>query len=185
VQAVGERGGDAEVAAAPAQGPEQVRVRGRVDLEHLAGRGHELDAEQVVGRQAVLGHQPAEPAAERKAGDACRRDGAPGHCQAMGTGCRVELGPRSPALGGEGGALGIDRDVGHVGEADHQPAVGDGASRDVVPAAAYRDLDPRATCEGERGDHVAGRSGADDDPRAAVDEAVVDGPGLVVARVLG
>ena len=54
VQAVRERGGDAEVAAAAAQRPEQVRVRGGVDLQHLAGRRHELDGEQVVGREPVL-----------------------------------------------------------------------------------------------------------------------------------
>ena len=73
----------------------------------------------------------------------------------------------------------------HVGEADHHPAVGHGAPGDVVPAAAHRHLESRAARERERGDHVGGRPGADDHRRAAVDEAVVDGPGLVVARVLG
>jgi hypothetical protein len=63
VQAVRERRDDAEVAAA-AQCPEQIRVRAGVDLEHLACRGHELDREQVVHREPVLAHQPAEAAAE-------------------------------------------------------------------------------------------------------------------------
>jgi hypothetical protein len=52
------------------------------------------------------------------------------------------------------------------------------------PPAAYRDLEAGAAGEGERDDHVAGRAGPDDHRGAAVDEAVVDGPGLVVARVL-
>ena len=183
MQAVGERGGDAEVPAAAAQRPEQVRVRGRVDLEDLAVRGHELDAQQVVGREAVLGHQPAEPAAEGEAGDAGRRDRTPGHRQAVRAGGRVELVPGRAALRGHGGALGIDRDVVHVGEADHQAAVGHRSPGDVVAATADRHLEPVAAREGECRDHVAGRAGADDDCRAAVDEAVVDGPGLVVARV--
>ena len=60
-----------------------------VDVEHVAVGGHELDAEQVVGGQAVLGHQPAEAAAEGEAGDAGRGDGAAGHGQAVGAGGRV------------------------------------------------------------------------------------------------
>ena len=79
---------------------------------------------------------------------------------------------------------GIDGDVLHVGEADHHPAVGDGAAGDVVAAAAHRHLEARAARERERGDDVLGRPGADDQRRPAVDEAVVDGAGLVVARLV-
>ena len=133
----------------------------------------------------MLGHQPAEPAAEGETRDAGRRDGAAGHGQAVRAGGGVQLGPRRPARGGEGGALGVDGDVVHVGEADHHPVVGDRASGDVVPAAAHGHLESGAAGERERGDHVGGRAAADDHRRAAVDEAVVDGPGLVVARIPG
>ena len=49
-----EPGHDAEVAAAAADRPEQVRVRLGVDAEELAVGGHDLGGEQGVDRQAVL-----------------------------------------------------------------------------------------------------------------------------------
>src|SRR6185436_19967670 len=54
---------------------------------------------------------------------------------------------------------------------------------DVVAAAPDRHLEPCASRELERGDHVSSGAAADDQRRAAVDETVVDGTGLVVARV--
>jgi hypothetical protein len=53
-----------------------------------------------------------------------------------------------------------------------------------VAATPDRHLEPRAAREFERGDHVSGRAAADDQRRAAVDETVVDGTGLVIARVV-
>ena len=67
-----EPGGDAEVAAAAADRPEQVRVRARVDAQELAVGGHDLGREQRVDRQAVLAHEVADAAAERDAADADR-----------------------------------------------------------------------------------------------------------------
>src|SRR3954447_13693082 len=48
---------------------------------------------------------------------------------------------QATVLRGQGCALGVDVDVLHVGEADHQPALGHGAPGDVVPAAADRHLE--------------------------------------------
>ncbi len=64
-QAVLEPGRDAEVAAAAADRPEQVRVDARVDTEHLAIGGDDLGGEQVVDREAVLADEVADAAAER------------------------------------------------------------------------------------------------------------------------
>ena len=49
-----EGGGDAEVAAAAAQRPEEVRMRLAVGGDELAIGGDEVDGEQVVDRHAVL-----------------------------------------------------------------------------------------------------------------------------------
>ena len=54
-----DRGDDAEVAAAAAQRPEQVGVLVGGGADELAARGHELDGEHVVGREAVLALEPA------------------------------------------------------------------------------------------------------------------------------
>src|SRR5919198_3965782 len=69
VQAVLEPGGDAEVPAASAKRPEEVGMRVFGDVEHLTVCCHKLDGQEVVDREAVDSVQPAEPAAQREAGD--------------------------------------------------------------------------------------------------------------------
>ena len=108
VQPVRERRRDAEVPAAAAQRPEEIGVRRRVDLEHVALRRDELDREQVVGGEPVLGHQPAEAAAERVARDTRPGDRASGHRQPVLGGGVVQLRPDHAALG-RGGCAGRDR----------------------------------------------------------------------------
>jgi hypothetical protein len=67
-----ERRHHAEVAAAAADGPEQVAVLVRVGGELVAcGRDHR-GRDEVVDREPVLAAEPAEAAAEREAGDAGR-----------------------------------------------------------------------------------------------------------------
>jgi hypothetical protein len=61
---------DAEVAAAAADGPEQIRMMIAVHGEHARVGSHEPRAAQVVDREAVLARGPAEAAAERQARDA-------------------------------------------------------------------------------------------------------------------
>jgi hypothetical protein len=53
VQRVGERGEDAEVSAAAAQAPEQVRVLLRAGMQHVAVGDHDVDRKQVVAREAA------------------------------------------------------------------------------------------------------------------------------------
>ena len=69
VQAVLERRHDAEVAAAPAQRPEQVGPLVLAGSDLLAVDGDEVRRQQVVDDRAVLAHQPADAAAEREPGD--------------------------------------------------------------------------------------------------------------------
>jgi hypothetical protein len=59
MQPVAEASGDAEVAAAAADRPEQLRMGLGVHVEHLAVGGHQLRGQQVVDGQAVLANQVA------------------------------------------------------------------------------------------------------------------------------
>jgi hypothetical protein len=52
-----EPGGHPEVAAAAADGPEQVRVGLGVHVQDAAVRRHDLGGQQVVDGQAVLSHE--------------------------------------------------------------------------------------------------------------------------------
>ena len=69
----------------PASAEKEVGARGGVHLEHLAGSAvTNSTGEQVVGREPVdLGHQRAEAAAERVAGDPRGRDDAARDGQAV------------------------------------------------------------------------------------------------------
>ena len=60
---------DPEVPAAAAERPEEVRVPVRIDLEAFPVRGHELNGEQIVDRQAVLADEPADASSEGQPGD--------------------------------------------------------------------------------------------------------------------
>ncbi len=60
-----EAGRDAEVAAAAADRPEEVRVRLGVDAQELAVGGHDVGGQQVVDREAVLADQVPDAAAQR------------------------------------------------------------------------------------------------------------------------
>ena len=74
VQPVLKPGRNAEVAAPSTERPEQVWIGPVCDVEHISRRGHQLDRQQVVHREAVHAVQPPEPAAERQPSDAGRRD---------------------------------------------------------------------------------------------------------------
>ena len=63
---------DAEVAAAAAQRPEQLRLGLRVDAALPPVGGDDLRREQVVDGQAVLAHEEADAAGERDAADSDR-----------------------------------------------------------------------------------------------------------------
>ena len=183
MQSVLEPGRDAEVAAAPAQGPEEVRMGFLGDVQHLAVRGHQLDGEQVVDGEAVDAVQPAEPAAERESGDSRRRDDSARGRQPVQRGLLVELAPRDASLCSHGLRGRIDVDALHLGEVDHQTAFCDGSAGHAVPAAAYGDLQPRLAREGDRVHDVCRAAAPRDQRGTLVDQAVVDPARLLVALV--
>jgi hypothetical protein len=98
VQLKFKRGHDTEVSAAPADGPEQVRVLLRACGDELAIRGHDIGRQQIVAGEAVLAHEPAEAATERQARDAGVRDGAARRCQSERLRFVVEFGPGQAGL---------------------------------------------------------------------------------------
>jgi hypothetical protein len=74
----------------------------------------------------------------------------------------------------------IDGDAAQRGEVDHEPAVRDGETGDVVAAATDTDLQVALTGRAHRGDDIADRGAPDDQLRAVVDHPVPDRPGGVV-----
>jgi hypothetical protein len=183
--AVLERGYDAEVAAAAAQGPEQLGVGIVAGRDDLTGGQDHLGRQQVVDGQPIAAHQPALTATQGQARDPRARDRAAGRCEPKRRGCSIELADEYAWLRSDRLPDWIDVDALHRRQVDHQSFVGDGLSGDVVAASAYGDLQSLLAAEVDRVDHVCGAKAAGDQGGSLVDEAVVDAPRLVVVGGAG
>ena len=84
---------DAEVAAAAAQPPQQLRVLGLAGVDEPPVRGDDVGGDQVVAREAELAHRPADAAAEREPGDAGARHEPAGRREAVRLRLVVDVGP--------------------------------------------------------------------------------------------
>ena len=93
-----ERGDHAEVAAAATQRPEQVGVLVLGRAQPLAVGRHDIDREEVVDRETVLAHQPADATAEREPGDAGVAHDSAGGRQTVRLRLAVDVAPQSTTL---------------------------------------------------------------------------------------
>ena len=108
VEAELERGDHAEVAAAASQRPEQV---GELVLGHpqqLAVGRYDVNGEDVVDREAVLAHQPADATAEGEPGDAGVADDSSGGGQTVRLRLAVDVAPQRTTLHPDFAVGGID-----------------------------------------------------------------------------
>src|SRR5215207_1810124 len=143
-------GGDAEVALAPADRPEEVGLALLARLHNLAVSSDHLGREQVINCQPVLPDQEADTPRERDTADPDRA----GVAEARGTpafadGCGV-LACRHPGLNPSGLQVGGDVEGTHTREVDHDPAFAGAVAGAAVAAAADSQL--QAALAGERDD---------------------------------
>ena len=181
VQAVLERGDDAEVRSGAAHAPEQIGVVVLAGGDELAVRSNEVDGEQVVDRRAVLAHQPADPAAERQAGDPGVRDDAADGGEPEVLRLAVELAPQHARLGARRPRCRVDADALHRRQVDHEPAIAERMPADPVATGAHRDEQIALARVANGRDHVGDAGAARDAGRPAVDRAVPDPAALVIA----
>jgi hypothetical protein len=176
---------DAEVPAAAAKRPEQIRVLRDAGAHQFARRGHEVDGEEVVDRQSVLPAQPAEAAAEREPRDSRRRVDPQRGRESEGLSLPIEIGEPGARLDARGPRRGIDPHRRHPRQIEHQSSVAHRVSGDVVPSAADRQeqVVPRREADGL--ENVRRPDGAYDRRGAPVDHRVPDRPRFVVPRLAG
>src|SRR5262249_14731199 len=127
---------DAEIAAAAAQRPKQVRVvfLARSDLPTVGG--DDVGGDEIVDGQTELAADPAKSAAEREPGDTGSRIDPCWRYQPESMRVSVELAGRPPGRHRGGAADGIDMNRFHQAQIDHYPAVIDRAAGYIVAAAA-------------------------------------------------
>ncbi len=177
--------GDAEVAAAAAEPPEELLVSVGAGVDDGSVRRDDLRSHEVVAGQAVLGRQVADPAAEREARDPGRADDAARSDEAEGLRGGVEVEPRRTTLGPGDACAGVHLHRPHLRQVDHEPAVEDAMAGRVVSAAAHGHLEILLAGEPEAGCDVLGAEATGDDRRPAVDERIEPAAGRVVAVVTG
>jgi hypothetical protein len=181
VQGQVQPGHHAEVGARAAQRPEQVRITGRLD--DLAVGGDQFRAGEVVAGGPEPAGQPADPAAQGQPGQPGVADDAGCDGQAVLLGSRVELAVQHPGPGPGQSPRRVNLDLADGPQVDHQAAVADRPPGHAVPAGPDRDRQAVLAGEPDRGGHVRGVLAARDHRRAAVDRAVPDPAGRVVALV--
>nr|WP_244439375.1 hypothetical protein [Azospirillum baldaniorum] len=173
-----------KLAAAAADGPEEVGVLVGAGAQELPVCGDHVGGQQIVHRQPVFAGQPAEPAAQRQPGDAGGRVDADRHGQPESLGLPVQVAQRGAGGHPRGPADGVDMDEAQGAEVDQQPPIAQGIAGDVVTAAAHGDQQPVLPREAHRLHDVRGTGAAGDQAGPAVDHGVPDRPGFVIARRL-
>jgi len=113
-----ERCHDAEIAAAPAQRPEEIRMLCRASLHKGAVGCDDVSRHQIVDRQSELAGGPAEAAAECQSGDAGRRVDAEGGREAERLRFPVEIRKRCARFDARGARDRIDVDRLHQRKID-------------------------------------------------------------------
>jgi hypothetical protein len=180
-----EGGRDTEVAAASVHGPEQLRVDVLARGDFPSVGGDEVDGEQVVAREAEAPLEPAGAASERESGDARGRDPSTGGREAVLLGGSVELPPGDARADACAPPVGVDVDLLHRTQVDHESAVVGGHARNRVSAGANRDVVTVLTREVQRVAHVTRRRAPCNDGRSLVDHRVEQCTRFVVSTITG
>src|SRR5829696_2094816 len=128
----------AEIAAAAAYGPEQIRFVVLAGPYRVALGGDELERHQIVERKTVLPHQPTQTAAEGEPCNSGARHDTPGNCQAVSLRLAIEFAPCDAALRAHPSLLRLDANLLHRCQVDYHAAINRGTSRHVVATSADR-----------------------------------------------
>jgi hypothetical protein len=154
------------------------------DPQHFTLGRDDVGGEQVVHREAVLAHEPADAAAEGESGDPRVTYDAAGGRQTVDLRLVVDVAPQSTTLHPGGAADGVDPHGPHSREVDDDSVVTHGGAGHVVTAASYGDLHIVVACESHGGRHVSSAAAAGDESGVAVNGAVPYGSGVIVVGVV-
>ena len=180
-----ERGDHAEVAAAASQRPEQVGVLILGRAQQLALGGHDVDGEEVVDREAVLAHQPANATAEGEPGDTGVAYDSAGGGQTVRLRLVIDVTPQRTTLHPDPAVGGINPHGPHCRKINDDPVVANCGARHVVASAPYGDFQIVVAGETHGPDNVGGADASGDQVRAPVNGTVPDCTGDVVVGVVG
>ena len=180
VESEGQLGDDAEVAAATADGPEQLGIVVFVDAAHPAVGGDDLGLDERVHREPVLAREVSHAAAEGETRDAHRRGVAESDGQAVRRQGGGDLAGGQPGAGTHGALPQVHVEAGQSPNVQ-QDAAGGTESGDAVPAGPDRQLHPRLGGQFHGPDDVRDAVRNDDQRREVFGTAEGERPAFVVA----
>jgi hypothetical protein len=146
---------------------------------------HDVGLQQIVDGQAELTGEIAQPTAQGDPSNPGGGDDAAGGGQAEGVRGVMQVAEQGAPFDAGSAGCRVDPHPVHRGEIDHQAVIDEAQSRAVVAAAADGHDEIVVTREVDRGDDVADGGALGDEGRVLVDHRVVDGAGVVVARIPG
>ena len=184
VSPIGERGDDAEIAAAAPERPEQVGILGRADRHQLAAGGNHFKGHDIVAGRPVATHQPADAAPQGQPGDPGFRDNAKRHGQPMEVSFAIDVTKCRASLHAHDAFRGIHEDATHVGEIYDQPTIAERPPGNVVPTAAYSDQSVMFGSELDRLDDIRHAATPHDQTGVPVYHGIPDPPRPVVVRIV-
>ena len=164
----------AEIAAATAKGPEQVRVIRFTGRYKAAVGEHDVGLDETVAGEAILPSEISMSAAERQAGDAGSGDDAERHGLAEQMSGVIDFARRAARTDPDCPAFRIDVDTFHCRQVNDQAVIHAAEARPVVAAAADGDAQALVAAKIHRRDDIGGIGAAHDEPRAFVDHGVIE-----------
>ena len=173
-----------EVAAAAANGPEEIGVLVRTGPQDPAIGNDDLGGDQIVDGQPRLPAQPAHPSSEGQTTHAGMANEARWYGEPVRLGRRIEIRQQGPTLYPCRLGVRIDNDPVQRAQVDDQAVVAHRVAREAVCSAAHCDLKSGYPSCVQRGRNVLIGCTTNDDRRPPVDVGVPRLPRLVVARIL-
>ena len=178
-----ERGDHPEVTAATPKRPEQIGVRLSARLDKAAVGQHDVGRDKVVDGEPEAPGEVANSTTEGQSAHSSCRDESRGGRHAKGTGGVVHIAPFAASVHPDRARGGVDRRAPQATEVDHESVIPDTETASVVCSSADGERHVVLPCEVDAGDHIGDIGAPNESSRSPVDRSVVDGPGLVVAKV--
>ena len=179
-----ESGDDAEIPSAAAKSPEQIRLFGGAHAPQHAIGSYDIGRQEVVDRQAELSRDPAEPAAERQAGNSGRGVDSRRHGQSKRLRFPVDIGERGSRFDPRPLSGGVHLHGFHLRKIDDDAAVAEGVAGDVMPASADRNKQTVIACDTHRRYGIGGVCAPDDKTGLSVDHPVPDFSRLIIQSII-
>src|SRR5215217_5935 len=145
-----ECGDDAEVAAATAQRPEEIRVLRLARLHERRVGEDEVGFYEMVDGEAELAGQVTDAASERETADSRRAERARRHCKPVPVRRVIDVGEGASAADLHEPRLRIDPNPSLRRQVDYEPSLRYRESGPAMAAAPNRDLEALRAREGDR-----------------------------------